>query len=171
MTTWVTETEPRLLPDEVDGRVLFARATARLRAQQEGRAPEAPASGLGEVVAVPPVRAARDRGALRSRRPFLRFEPDGVVWPDGSRSAVDAVIWCTGFRPALDHLAPLGVLDAAGRVAVREGRAVGEPRLWLLGYGDWTGLASATLAGITRTAREVAKDIARSLGEDPRDGP
>ena len=170
-TTWVTETEPRLLPDEVDGRVLFARATARLRAQQEGRAPEAPASGLGEVVAVPPVRAARDRGALRSRRPFLRFEPDGVVWPDGSRSAVDAVIWCTGFRPALDHLAPLGVLDAAGRVAVREGRAVGEPRLWLLGYGDWTGLASATLAGITRTAREVAKDIARSLGEDPRDGP
>ena len=48
---------------------------------------------------------------------------------------------------------------------------MGEPRLWLLGYGDWTGLASATLAGITRTAREVAKDIARSLGEDPRDGP
>jgi putative flavoprotein involved in K+ transport len=116
---------------------------------------------------VPPVREARDRGALRSVRPFLRFEADGVVWRDGSRSPVDAVIWCTGFRPALDHLAPLGVLGQDGHIAVRGGRSVREPRLWLIGYGDWTGLASATLAGVTRAARSAVQEIGDALADTP----
>jgi cation diffusion facilitator CzcD-associated flavoprotein CzcO len=42
-TTWVTEKPPVFLPDDVDGRVLFHRATARLKALQEGREPEIPA--------------------------------------------------------------------------------------------------------------------------------
>ena len=61
--------------------------------------------GLGDVVMVPPVREARERGVLHAVRPFVRFTEHGVVWVDGSESAVDAVIWCTGFRPALGHLA------------------------------------------------------------------
>ncbi|MDJ0388081.1 ArsO family NAD(P)H-dependent flavin-containing monooxygenase [Roseomonas sp. E05] len=162
--TWVTPEPPTFLPDEVDGRVLFERATERVRAQQEGRDPGPSRGGLGDIVMVPPVRQARDRGALRSVRPFLRFEPEGVVWPDGSRTRVEAVIWCTGFRPALEHLAPLGVLEPDGRVAVRGGRSVREPRLWLLGYGDWTGMASATLAGVTRAARSAAREIQEALG-------
>jgi hypothetical protein len=28
-------------------------------------------------------------------------------------------------------------------------------RLWLIGYGDWRGAASATIVGVTRTAREM----------------
>jgi putative flavoprotein involved in K+ transport len=162
--TWVTQAPPGFLPDEVDGRVLFERATARWKARQEGREADVPPGGLGDVVMVPPVREARNRGALRSVRPFVRFEVDGVVWPDGGRTPVDAVIWCTGFRPALDHLAPLGVLEAHGRVAVTEhGRSVREPRLWLVGYGDWTGTASATLAGVTRAARATAQEIQEEL--------
>ena len=47
------------------------------------------------------------------RPQFAGFTQDGVVWPDGTRSTVDAVIWCTGFRPALGHLAALGVLMIA----------------------------------------------------------
>lgn len=43
--TWVTQEAPKFLPDEVDGRVLFERATARLKAQQEGVEPEQPAGG------------------------------------------------------------------------------------------------------------------------------
>jgi hypothetical protein len=86
------------------------------------------------------------------------------VWPDGSREAVDVVIWCTGFKPALDHLAPLGVVGPGGRVAVRGTRSVAEPRLWLVGYGDWVGYASATIVGVGRTARTTVDEIARDLG-------
>jgi cation diffusion facilitator CzcD-associated flavoprotein CzcO len=159
-TTWVTEREPVFLPDDVDGRVLFERATARWLAEREGRpAPPLP-GGLGDVVAVLTIREARARGALASRRVFARLTADGAVWDDGTTLQADAIIWCTGFRPALAHLEALGLVGGDGRVAVdRQGRAVAEPRLWLLGYGDWTGMASATLAGVTRAARNVVAAI------------
>ncbi|NGM22791.1 NAD(P)/FAD-dependent oxidoreductase [Roseomonas stagni] len=161
--TWVTEREPSFLPDDVDGRVLFERATARWEAERAGLPPPAQRGGLGSIVMVPPVREARARGVLRSLPPFARLEAGGAVWADGRRVAADAIIWCTGFRPALDHLAPLGLADAEGRIAVgAEGQAPGEPRLWLLGYGDWTGMASATLAGITRAARGAVAAAARA---------
>lgn len=38
-------------------------------------------------------------------------------------------------------------------------RAVGEPRLHLLGYGDWTGPASATLIGVGCSARGAVRQI------------
>ncbi|ERI51319.1 hypothetical protein N878_06680 [Pseudomonas sp. EGD-AK9] len=162
-TTWVTPSEPLFLPDEVDGRVLFERATERWRAQQQGRVIEQPVGGLGDVVMVPPVRDARERGVLHAVRPFVRFTEHGVVWADGSESPVDAVIWCTGFRPALSHLAALDVLEADGRVAVAGTRAEKVPALWLVGYGEWTGSASATLVGVARTARSTAEEISAYL--------
>lgn len=167
--TWVTEREPAFLPDDVDGRVLFERATARWQAEREGRSPPGPRGGLGDVVMVPPVREARARGVLAgSRRPFARLEADAAVWADGTRIPAEAIIWCTGFRPALDHLAPLGLPVAEGRVPVEpDGRVSAEPRLWLLGYGDWTGTASATLAGITRAARAAVAGISRALAPAP----
>jgi cation diffusion facilitator CzcD-associated flavoprotein CzcO len=147
--TWATREPPHFLPDDVDGRYLFEQATARYRAIQEGRTPDPPRS-LGDVVMVPPVRAARERGVLHAEPMFERFTTTGVVWPDGRGERVDAVIFATGFRPALGHLVPLGVVDATGRVEVaRDGsgtRAAHEPALWLLGYGEWTGFASATWA-------------------------
>ena len=161
--TWITLAEPLFLPDDVDGRVLFQRATDRWKAQQEGRTVEAPIGGLGDIVAIPSVRAARARGALNSRRPFTAFSDQGVVWPDGETEVIDAVIWCTGFRPALDHLRPLGVVEADGRVAVEDGRSTRQPRLWLMGYGDWTGAASATIVGVTRAARDMVGRIEESL--------
>ncbi|MFM0176457.1 ArsO family NAD(P)H-dependent flavin-containing monooxygenase [Paraburkholderia sediminicola] len=162
-TTWVTLEAPTFLPDEVDGRVLFERATERWKARSEGRPDPAPTGGLGDVVMVPPVREARERGVLHSVRPFSHFTVDGVVWKDGSHAHVDAVIWCTGFRPALEHLRPLHVLNDAGRVDVVDGRAVLEPRLWLVGYGEWCGFASATLIGVMRSARSAATQIGQHL--------
>jgi putative flavoprotein involved in K+ transport len=160
--TWVTLQEPRFLPDHVDGRYLFDQATAIYRAQKEGRPPPPPAD-LGDIVMVPPVREARDRGVLRAVRPFTRMTERGVVWPDGREEAVDVVIWCTGFRPALEHLRPLGVVGADGRVAVRGTRSVREPGLWLVGYGNWTGFASATLIAVGRSARATVDEIAAAL--------
>jgi putative flavoprotein involved in K+ transport len=164
-TTWVTLTEPHFLPDHVDGRYLFDQATALYRARQEGR-PDPEPAGLGDIVVVPPVRDARERGVLRSVRPFARLTSDGVVWADGREDRIDAVVWCTGFRPALDHLRPLGVVEEDGRVRLQGNRSTREPRLWLVGYGNWTGFASATLIGVGRSARGVAAEVTRALRGD-----
>ncbi|PMZ87078.1 MULTISPECIES: ArsO family NAD(P)H-dependent flavin-containing monooxygenase [unclassified Pseudomonas] len=162
-TTWVTPVEPMFLPDDVDGRVLFERATERWKAQLEGRVIEQPVGGLGDIVVVAPIVEARGRNVLKSVRPFESFTRNGVLWGDGSESAVDAVIWCTGFRPALQHLDSLGVVNAEGRVEVEGTHSTKEPSLWLVGYGEWTGSASATLIGVTRTARTTVGEIVAFL--------
>lgn len=156
---WVTQEAPKYLPDDVDGRALFERATARLKAQQEGLDTQQLAGGLGDIVVVPQVLEARERGVLNAVRPFTHFTSTGVVWPSGTETKVDTLIWCTGFSPALDHLSNLGIVGHDGKVAVDENRSVDLPNLWLVGYGDWTGLASATLIGVTRTARDVVKQV------------
>ncbi len=163
--TWVTLQEPTFLPDHIDGRYLFDQATARYRAIQAGRPPPPPAS-LGDIVAVPSVREARGRGALETVRPFTRMTRQGVIWPGSHEEKIDAVIWCTGFRPALSHLEPLGVVGADGRVRVEGTRSTEEPRLWLVGYGEWTGFASATLIGVGRSARATVAEIEAALAPE-----
>ena len=160
---WSVEREPRFLPPEVDGRVLFDAATARYHAIQSGEDPGRPYT-LGDVVQVPPVRGAREGGRLGDLRPpVARFTPDGAVWTGGTEEPVDAVVWCTGFRPALRFLTPLGVVGAGGRVEVEGTRSAAEPRLWLVGYGEWTGFASATLVGVGRSARATAREVSALL--------
>jgi len=165
-SVWVTLEEPAFLPDDVDGRVLFERATARWRALQEGRSMDALPGGFGDIVMVPPVREARARGVLNSVRPFAKMTREGVIWTDGTPAEFDAVIWCTGFRPALDHLAPLGIAGGAGPI-VKGTHALGVPGLWLVGYGEWTGVASATLIGVMRSAKQTAIEIDKFLGAGP----
>lgn len=162
--TWVTRRPPRYLADDIDGRALFDAATARRRALDEGRADTGGVAALGDIVAVPPVRRAREAGLLTASAPFVGFDHGGVLRADGTRAPADAVIWCTGFRPALAHLAPLGLRGPHGRIATRGTRSVREPRLHLLGYGDWTGPASATLIGVGRPARDAVREIADLLG-------
>lgn len=157
-TTWVTSREPRFLPDDVDGRVLFATARARIEALDEGR-DHAGVAGLGDIVMVASVKDARDRGVLRSRPIFAHLTRDGVAWADDTTQRCDAVIWCTGFRPALRHLHPLGLRRRNGLVRVggpSGTAALNEPRLHMVGYGDWTGPASATLAGVGPSAKAAA---------------
>ncbi|WP_151483593.1 ArsO family NAD(P)H-dependent flavin-containing monooxygenase [Streptomyces albicerus] len=161
--TWVTQRPPRFLADDIDGRALFDAATARRRALDEGGTDTGGVASLGDIVAVPPVREARDAGLLKASPMFVRLTRDGVAWADGTRAEADAVIWCTGFRPALSHLAPLGLRGPRGHIPTAGTRSVDEPRLHLLGYGDWTGPASATLIGVGRPARDAARDIAELL--------
>ncbi|MGM9380153.1 ArsO family NAD(P)H-dependent flavin-containing monooxygenase [Streptomyces antibioticus] len=161
--TWVTQRPPRFLADDIDGRALFDAATARRRALDEGRTDTGGVASLGDIVAVPPVREAHDRGLLKASPMFSRLVPGGVEWADGTRTEADAIIWCTGFRPALSHLAPLQLRGRRGHIAVQGTRAVDEPRLYLLGYGDWVGPASATLIGVGRPSRDTARQIAELL--------
>ncbi|MGA5191611.1 ArsO family NAD(P)H-dependent flavin-containing monooxygenase [Streptomyces griseoincarnatus] len=161
--TWVTQRPPRFLPDDIDGRALFDVATARRRALDAGRSDTGGVASLGDIVAVPPVRAARDAGLLVAKPMFSRLTADGARQTDGSHTGADAVVWCTGFRPALAHLAPLNLRGPRGHIPTDGTRALREPRLHLLGYGDWTGPASATLIGVGRPARDAGRDIAQLL--------
>ncbi|WCN05410.1 ArsO family NAD(P)H-dependent flavin-containing monooxygenase [Streptomyces sp. M92] len=163
--TWVTRRPPRFLPDDIDGRALFDVATARRRALEQGRGDTGGVASLGDIVAVPPVRAARDAGRLSAKPMFTRLTATGARWADGGHTCADAIVWCTGFRPALAHLAPLDLRGPRGHIATAGTRALGEPRLHLLGYGDWTGPASATLIGVGRAARDAARDIALLLSD------
>lgn len=155
---WVTREPPLFLPDEVDGRVLFERATARITGLAAGLTPAQlsaqPVGGIGDIVMVPPVKAARARGVLHTHPMFSHFNADGVVWQDGKTQAVDAVIWCTGFQPELQHLAALDLIEANGKVLVQDGQSLKEPRVWCFGYGDWASPGSATLIGAGRSARD-----------------
>ncbi|MET8144339.1 ArsO family NAD(P)H-dependent flavin-containing monooxygenase [Sphaerisporangium sp. NPDC005288] len=165
-TTWVARRTPRLLPDEVDGKALFDMATRRVR----GEAGAGGGGGLGDIVAVPPVRDARERGVLKAQPMFSRITAGGIAWADGAESACDVILWCTGFRPELRHLTPLRLRTHDGVIATVGTRAEDEPRLHLLGYGNWTGPASATLIGAGRTARDTVAEVVRQLA-DLREAP
>lgn len=160
-TTWVTQRPPRFLADDVDGRVLFETATARVQAQREGRE-HSGVGGLGDIVMVASVREARSRGVLEAAPMFSHLVPEGVAWDDGRVVACDTIIWCTGFRPALRHLAPLHLREPDGRLLIEGAagtRSAREPRVHLVGYGDWVGAASATLIGVGRSARATVDEI------------
>lgn len=141
--TWYTRQQPRWMPDDVDGRVLFQRNRQRALAIQRGEADPGADSQLGDIVMLPEVRAARDAGQLMTTPMFTSLD----------RVQTDHLIWCTGFRPALGPV----------RRLLREG-VPEHPGLHLVGYGDWTGPGSATIAGVGPHAKQAARDIAASVG-------
>jgi cation diffusion facilitator CzcD-associated flavoprotein CzcO len=161
-TTWVTPRPPRFLPDDVDGRVLFDVATARAAALARGEQDKGGVGGLGDIVMVPSVREARARGVLDAQPPLQRLTDDAVVWPDGRQQHADVIVWCTGFRPALAHLTALNLTRSNGHPVTHGTEAVDDPGIHLLGYGDWTGPASATLIGVGRTARDAVDRLTGS---------
>ncbi|MCC7003434.1 MAG: NAD(P)-binding domain-containing protein [Gemmatimonadaceae bacterium] len=157
--TWCVRDEPTFLPDHVDGQYLFEQGTARYKAIQEGRTPDPPRS-LGDIVMVPPVRAARDAGRLIWSHLPQQLTPYGVRWPDGREEPIDAIICATGFKPSLAHLAPALTPNAKGRLDMTGLHAATQAHIYPLGYGDWTSFASATLIGVGRAAKAVVESIA-----------
>ncbi|WP_150256124.1 ArsO family NAD(P)H-dependent flavin-containing monooxygenase [Nocardiopsis deserti] len=162
-TTWVTSRPPRFLPDDVDGRALFALATGSQKAAERGEARPEGIAELGDIVVVPSVREARERGDTKAEPMFDRLTRTGAAWADGTTMDCDVIVWCTGFHPVLNHIDSLELVNEQGRIAVEGTRAVAQPRLHLLGYGDWTGPASATLIGAARTAKTTVAQITRVL--------
>lgn len=162
-TMWVTRRPPRFMTDDVYGRVLRDTAT--------GRVQDRSAASLDDIVMVPSVRRARERGVLEARPMFERLTRTGVAWAGGDEWAADAVLWCTGFRPALGHLAPLEPFDPDGRIPLDGNRCLREPNLHLLGYGDWTGAASDTLLGVGRAAEAAVAPILEDLDTGARAAP
>ncbi len=161
-TIWITQKEPSFLPDHVDGRFLFDAATQMYQAKIEGKKFQPPS--LGQIVMVPPVAAARQRGVFDvSFRPFDHATEDSLVWADGRVEKVDVIILCTGFKPELQHVLNLGVVDADGKTATEETKSKLVEGMWFVGYGNWTGFASATLIGVGRSARTTVDEVVRYL--------
>jgi len=166
-TIWVTQKEPHFLPDHVDGRFLFDAASQMYEAKMQGKAYKSPT--LVDVVMVASVKDARERGVLKSFPPFESFTAHSIVWHDGREENVDAVIFCTGFRPSLKYLTSLRIINANGRVSTEETKAKDINGLWLVGYGDWTGFASATLIGVGRSAKKTVDQIGSYLSAEASD--
>ena len=153
-TVWVTPREPRFLPDEVDGRALFAAATERVRAQQEGR--EHPGvGGLGDIVTVASVQDARDRGVLEARPMFTRLTQTGIAWDDGSRGARR--------RRHLVHRVPPGASSPLTAGAARRPRDTSRPVAPAPGRSLSRGVSwSGTATGPARLPRRFS-----ASGEPP----
>ena len=160
-TLWITQKEPRFLPDHMDGRFLFDAATQMYVAQKAGKDYKPPS--LGDIVMVDSVKEARSRDVLKSLRPFDHFSEHSLIWADGREEKVDVVIFCTGFKPALKHLKDLGVVNADGKAETAGTRSKEVDGLWLVGYGNWTGFASATLIGVGRSAKKTVEEIVEYL--------
>ncbi len=158
-TKWSTRKPPEFLPDDVDGHVLFNIASAKYHAEKEGKPFDATQYSLGNVVMVPSVKEARLRGVMHSCGSFNELYEYGVIWEDGSKEEFDAIIWCTGFGYATQHLESILSTDERGKTETQESRSLQVEGLWLVGYGGWTGFASATLIGVGRTAKETVKQI------------
>ncbi|MCP4437819.1 MAG: NAD(P)/FAD-dependent oxidoreductase [Aureispira sp.] len=163
-TTWITLEDPEFLPDDVDGRYLFEYYTKLYQAQKEGR--DLPKVSLANIVMVDSVKEARELNVLHALPPFDGFDEDGVYWENGSHIDLDAVIWCTGFKPALDYLKPLNIITPKGRINTKLTKALDIEGLWTVGYGNWTGYASATLIGVGRTAQRTVKEIQEWLNDE-----
>ena len=104
-------------------------------------------------------RAAFATGNPDRREVFTRLDGDRVTWADGTVEKLDTVLLATGYRPALDHLAPTGALDAAGRPLHRGGISTTVPGLGYVGLEFQRSFASATLRGVGRDARRVVRRL------------
>lgn len=158
-TEWATLKEPKFLPDEVDGRILFDVASAKYYAERKGEKFDTSQYDLGNVVMVPAVKKARARSVLVSKGSLTRIYEDGCIWKDGTQEAFDIIIWCTGFGYATAHLSTIVSEDERGKIKTNGTRASEIDGLWLVGYGGWTGFASATLIGVGRSAKQTIKEI------------
>lgn len=160
-TLWLTRSPPafsdkRFTPEE--GRAAVAKVEARVR---EGLPPGSIVSLTG-LPLTPALRAARARGVLEAQPMAPEITREGFRWDDGREEAVDVILWCTGFRPVLDHLAPLGLTNAAGGIRMTGRLATqvaADPRLHLVGYGP-----SASTIGANRAGRAAAQELTAHLG-------
>lgn len=162
-TFWSTKGQPQFLPDDVDGRVLFDMASAKYYAEKKGETYDSSKFNLGNIVMVPSVKEARKRHVLHSEGQLQSITEGGVIWENGAYQEADVIIWCTGFGYSTGFLKNLVSIDNKGKIPTDKTKAKEIDGLWLVGYGGWTGFASATLIGVGRYARQTVKEVSAYL--------
>lgn len=106
----------------------------------------------------------RYRTALAAEKPprrpmFTALTPEGVVWPDDTRTPVDAVVFATGYRPHLPYLAGTGALTDTGAPRHRQGVSTTHPGLGFLGLEWQRTPASNSLRGVGRDAAYLVRRL------------
>ncbi|RED76040.1 flavin-containing monooxygenase [Cohnella phaseoli] len=89
---------------------------------------------------------------------FTSFYEEGVIWPDGTKEAVDTIIFATGYRPNLPYLQGINALDADGRPLHQAGISH-VPGLYYVGLEGQRSFASATLRGVGPDAKFIVKRL------------
>jgi len=110
-------------------------------------------------------RKALDTSRFQRRGMFQQVLPDGVVWPDGSTTQIDALIFATGFQPNLDFLTDLPVADRSGHVLQHNGVASQVPGLFFMGLPKQRNFASATLRGVGADASYLMSRLLSHLSK------
>ncbi|MFD3822615.1 flavin-containing monooxygenase [Streptomyces sp. NPDC058625] len=126
----------------------------------------APLSRLLERMPVSVLDGGRYRTALTAhgverREMFTRLTPDGVVWANGAKEAVDTVLWATGYRRTFPYLNGSDALDSDGRPRHHGGIATA-PGLGFVGIEFQRSFSSNTLRGVGRDAAHVLSRLGRS---------
>ena len=155
-TLWVTRSEIEWAEAPSSGH--FTEAIERVEERTRRGLPPQSIIRVTGMIRGPWVDRAEERGVLVRHPVFTRIEPDGVRMPDGRLEPADVIVWATGFRPAVGHLAPLGLRTPAGGIRVADGRALDEPRLFLIGYGP-----SQSTVGANRAGRDAVRQIVADL--------
>lgn len=153
-TFWVTRREIEWETDPAPAN--FSAAIDRVAERTARGLPPQSVIRVTGMYRAPWIERADARGVLVRHRMFTRIEPDGVRMPDGRLEPADVILWATGFRPAVAHLSPLGLRTPEGGIRVRDGRAVDDPRVFLLGYGPSQSTVGANRAGRAAVAAIVA---------------
>ena len=152
-TFWVTRREPEWIDDDFDIPTRIA-AIAKVEDRVRRGLPRGSVISITGMHWTPWARAAQARGVLVRHPMFTGIEEDGVRMPDGRLVEADVILWATGFRPAVEHLAPLRLRTPQGGIRVANGRALDEPRLFLIGFGP-----SQSTVGANRAGRDAAHAI------------
>lgn len=158
-TFWSTRKEPEFLPYDVDGRVLFDVASAKYYADKKGEKLDPKTYNLENIVMLPTVKEARERGVLKSEGQISEIREGSVVFKNGNTPQIDAIIWCTGFGYSTGFLKDLVSVDNSGKIPTEHTKSKEISGLWLVGYGGWTGFASATIIGVGRSAKRTINEI------------
>ena len=159
-TLWFTRRVPTFHDEEVE--LSPERGRVAVAIQDEAARAGRPLPSIVSVTGLPRsalVRRLESAGRLVRHPMFTAMTETGVVMRNGTELAVDAVIWATGFRPEISHLRPLGVVGETGGIAVEDGGVVGEPGLFLAGYGPQASTLSSNRAARV-TARRVVDHLA-----------
>lgn len=164
-TYWAVKNSPTFLPDTVDGKDLFNQATAKYKAKKEGKKFIPKNYNLNSIVMVPSVQEARNRKVYKAFNRIKELRENQVIWKDNTRTEIDVIIWCTGFSFTTSYLKNLVSLNPNGKFETIGTAARQQNGLWAVGFGQWTGYASATLIGVGRSARKTVREIEHYLGK------
>ncbi|OHX65073.1 ArsO family NAD(P)H-dependent flavin-containing monooxygenase [Flammeovirga pacifica] len=154
---WATRRPPKFLPNDVDGRYLFDQAnnTSENEKIEQKKL-------LGDIVMLDDVIEAKKNGFLNAKPSNFTFYEQGIVWENNEKENFDAVIWCTGFKPNFSFFKSLNIVQDH-KIETEGTKIIGYDGLWAVGYGDWTGYASATIYGVGKTAKKTVEEISEYL--------